>query len=91
MLSCTLAGYRGMQVDRINRRQFMRLLDGATASASPVPAIAQQPGRTYRLGLRILSLRTLLLGVQSRGVVGRIYPEARLFGCPDLANVFVRS
>jgi putative tryptophan/tyrosine transport system substrate-binding protein len=42
-----------MQVDRISRRRFVRLLGGATASASPVPAIAQQPGRTYRLGFLI--------------------------------------
>lgn len=27
--------------------------------------------------------------VQSRGVVGWIYPEAQWFSCPDLANVFV--
>ena len=31
----------------------MRLLGGATASAAPVPAIAQQSGRTYRLAFLI--------------------------------------
>ncbi len=42
-----------MQVDRLDRRRFMRLLGGAAASAAPVPAIAQQSGRTYRLAFLI--------------------------------------
>ena len=42
-----------MQVDRISRRQLIGLLAGAAASAAPVPAIGQQPGRTYRLGFAV--------------------------------------
>jgi putative ABC transport system substrate-binding protein len=42
-----------MQAYRINRRQFVGLLGGATAGASPVAALAQQSGRTYRLGFLI--------------------------------------
>jgi putative ABC transport system substrate-binding protein len=42
-----------MRANRINRRQFMRLLGGATAGGSPVAAMAQQSGRTYRLGFLI--------------------------------------
>jgi putative ABC transport system substrate-binding protein len=79
-----LAVWQGGQMKfyRTNRRQFFRLLGSATASALPLSAKAQQPGRTYRLGF-------LLPVAREAPAIGTFFDELRIHGFAEGENLAI--
>jgi putative ABC transport system substrate-binding protein len=79
-----LAVWQGGQMKfyRTNRRQFFRLLGSATASALPLSAKAQQPGRTYRLGFLIPVTR-------DAPAIGAFLDELRIHGFVESENLAI--
>jgi putative ABC transport system substrate-binding protein len=71
-----------MRFDRLRRREFVALLGGATAW--PLTARGQQPGRTYRLGFLLPSARESL-------PVLALFDELRINGFVEGQNLSVTA
>jgi putative tryptophan/tyrosine transport system substrate-binding protein len=69
-----------MQFDRLKRREFITLAGGA--AAWPLAALAQEPGRIYRLG-------TVLTGARDAPYYVTLLEELRRFGFIDGQNLAV--
>jgi hypothetical protein len=65
-----------------SRRQFIRLVGSATASALPLSAKARQPGRTYRLGF-------LLPVARDAPAIGTFFDELRIHGFAEGENLAI--